>query len=166
MRDQRAGWYDTAQICLNGHVITQVSQSAPEFRQEFCERCGEPTITVCRKCNTAIRGLHHAGAGRPTVGGPYSPPGFCHDCGEPYPWTATALQAAQELADELDDLTDEERETLKNSLDDLVRDTPRTAVAATRFKKLVARAGPAVADALKEILVDVVSESAKKLIWP
>jgi hypothetical protein len=69
------------------------------------------------------------------------------------------------LADELDDLTAEEREILKGSLDDLVADTPRTALAATRFKKLVARVGPVVADGFKQILIDVVSESAKKMMW-
>jgi hypothetical protein len=70
------------------------------------------------------------------------------------------------LADELDDLTPQEREVLKGSLDDLVADTPRTALAATRFKKVVARAGPVVAEGLKELLIGVVTESAKKMIWP
>ncbi len=76
------------------------------------------------------------------------------------------LKAARELSDELENLSLEERERLKKSLDDIVRDTPQTTVAATRFKKLVAKAGPVVADSFRKILVDVLSETAKKVIWP
>ena len=93
-------------------------------------------------------------------------PVFCPDCGKPYPWTAAKLNAAKELSDELDTLTKGERETLKKSLDDIVRDTPQTTVAAIRFKNLVAKAGKFAADGIKDIIVDVVSETAKKVIWP
>lgn len=97
---------------------------------------------------------------------PYVPPKYCHGCGKPHPWTEATLEAARDLADELDDLTPEEREAIKGSLDDLVTDTPRTALAATRFKKLVSKAGPAVADGFKEMLIEIVTESAKRLLWP
>jgi hypothetical protein len=50
------------------------------------------------------------------------------------------------LADELDELSPDDKELLKGSLDDLVADTPRTPLAATRFKKLVAKLGPVVED--------------------
>jgi len=93
-------------------------------------------------------------------------PSFCPDCGKPYPWTEAKLKAAQELSDELDNLSSEERNLLKKSLDDIVRDTPQTTVAATRFKKLVAKAGKVAADGFRDILVDVLSEAAKKIIWP
>ncbi len=93
-------------------------------------------------------------------------PIFCPDCGKPYPWTEAKLKAAQELADGLDNLSKEERDILKKSLDDIVRDTPQTVVAATRFKKIVAKAGKVAADGFRDILVDVLSEAAKKVIWP
>jgi hypothetical protein len=48
----------------------------------------------------------------------------------------------------------------------MVRDTPRTAVAAQRFKRLVGKMTPATASAFKAILVNVVSEGAKQMIWP
>jgi len=92
-------------------------------------------------------------------------PSFCPECGKPYPWTEAKLKAAQELSDEIDNLSPEEREILKKSLDDIVRDTPQTPVAATRFKKLVAKAGKVAADGLRDILVDIASEAAKKIIW-
>jgi len=93
-------------------------------------------------------------------------PIFCPDCGKPYPWTEKNLKAAQDLADEVDNLSPEERSLLKKSLDDIVRDTPQTPVAVTRFKKLVAKAGPVAADGFRKILVDVLSEAVKKAIWP
>jgi hypothetical protein len=63
-------------------------------------------------------------------------------------------------------LNKDERETLKKSLDDIIRDTPQTPVAATRYKKMVLKAGKFAADGLRDILVDVASEATKKLIWP
>ena len=91
-------------------------------------------------------------------------PIFCPDCGTPYPWTEAKLKAAQELSDELEDLSQEEREILKKSLDDIVRDTPQTTVAATQFKKIVAKVGKIAAEQLRELVVEIASETAKKII--
>jgi len=154
--------YETAEICINGHVITDSLSLFPHQHEEHCHLCGKPTIKACQSCGCAIRGLEPAGI---ICDADYSPPAFCHSCGAPYPWTEATLVAAKELADELDDLSPEERETLGGSLDDLIADTPRTALAATRFKQLVAKAGPAVAEAFKELLIEVVTESAKRQIW-
>jgi hypothetical protein len=70
-----------------------------------------------------------------------------------------------ELADELGGLNAEEREQLKNSFPDLVKNTPKTAVAETRFKKLMKKAGSEAYDGMKSILVDVVSEAVKKPVF-
>ena len=91
-------------------------------------------------------------------------PIFCPDCGTPYPWTEAKLKAAKELADLLEDLSPEERELLKKSFDDIVRDTPRTAVAATQFKRLAAKVGKTMAEELRKLVVDIASETAKKII--
>jgi hypothetical protein len=66
----------------------------------------------------------------------------------------------------LENLTPEEREKLKKSIDELVQDTPKTQLAATRFKQLVAKAGESTADIFQKILVNIISEVAKKMIWP
>lgn len=55
---------------------------------------------------------------------------------------------------------------MKKSFDDIMLDTSQTPVAATRYKRLVAKAGKVAADAFRDILVDVLSEAAKKIIWP
>lgn len=93
-------------------------------------------------------------------------PIFCPDCGEPYPWTEAALKAAQELSDELENLSPEERDLLKKSIDDIVRETPQATVAVSRFKRLVAKAGPVAADMYREILLPLLSEAVKRTIWP
>jgi len=53
------GWYDTAQICMNGHIINSMSKLHPEHNRKFCDKCGEPTITNCQKCNSPIPGHYH-----------------------------------------------------------------------------------------------------------
>ena len=53
----------------------------------------------------------------------------------------------------------------KLPLDDLLHDSPMTQVAASRFKRLLSKAGHGAAESFRELLVDVVSEAAKKAIW-
>ena len=91
-------------------------------------------------------------------------PSFCPDCGKPYPWTKAKLKAAMELTDLLEDLSPEDREILKKSFDDIVRDTPQTKVAATQFKRLLPKIGKIMAEQLRELVVDIASETAKKII--
>ncbi len=38
------GYYDTSQVCLNGHVVTDTLSRSPELGQKFCRDCGQPTI--------------------------------------------------------------------------------------------------------------------------
>jgi len=96
----------------------------------------------------------------------YTPPGFCVYCGDPYPWTQARLRAARQLAHELDTLTIQDRAILSSSIDDLITDSPLSGVAATRLKKIMAKAGQDTASTFREILVDVTSESARKMLWP
>ena len=159
-------WYDTAQICINGHPINCMSVSSPEHNRKFCRKCGAKTITHCESCGALIKGFYHdLWASRPGNLSWFTPRSFCDNCGKPYPWTEAKLKAAQELSDMLEDLSPEERGMLKKSLDDIVRDTPQTTAAVNRFKKLVAKAGPVAAEGFKKILLDLISETAKKAIW-
>jgi hypothetical protein len=47
----------------------------------------------------------------------------------------------------------------------LVRDSPRTSLAVLRFKKYAAKAGTVGAAGLKDVLIGVVTEAARKAIW-
>lgn len=91
-------------------------------------------------------------------------PIFCPDCGKPYPWTEAKLKAARELTDLLENLSLKERDILKKTFDDIIRDTPQTAVAATKFKRLAAKVGKVAAEQLRQLIVDIASETAKKII--
>ena len=117
---------------------------------------------ICPSCNVQIRGYYHTGY---PIFSDYRKPSYCHNCGTAFPWTVSSLEAARELADEFDTLTQEEKEQLKNSFPDLVKNTPKTTVAETRFKKLMKKAGSEAYDGMKSILIDVVSEAVKKSVF-
>lgn len=156
-------YYDTAQMCINGHVVNSMAISVPQSNKKHCASCGAPTIKSCASCNSAIRGYYHIPG---VIGGfHFYPPSYCDNCGTAFPWTISSLEAARELADELEELTDEEKEQLKNSFPDLVKNTPKTVVAETRFKKLMKKAGAEAYDGMKSVLIDIVSETAKKSIF-
>lgn len=167
VRETQEPSYDVAEVCTNGHVTNTAARARPQHSQKHCQKCGAATITKCPKCNGDIRGEYRGTVpGLMVDDGSFPAPPFCVQCGEPFPWTKGKLDAARELVVEQDGLTPEEQEQLAKSLDDLVRDTPRTTVAATRFKKLVGKAGAGAAGGFKDILVSVVVEAAKKIIWP
>lgn len=155
--------YDVAQICINGHLVNSSSRSMSQFNQKFCEKCGAETITQCPSCKLDIRGYYHS-PGFISLA-EESIPSFCHNCGKSYPWTESALDAAQELADELSELTDEEKDLLKKSLPDLIKETPKTKVAESRFKKIMSKAKKESVDAMRSILVDIISETIKKSLF-
>lgn len=87
MRDNWYGnHYDTMQVCLNGHLITDNYHSSPEFRKNFCTECGEVTIIACPKCKVEIKGEYHvpgiidfSGTSTPVLD-------ICESCGADFPW--------------------------------------------------------------------------------
>jgi hypothetical protein len=164
--------YDTAQICLNGHVVNPAIQVTPHYSQDSCSTCGAGTVVKCGDCGTEIRGallMAQPGGRWSQVGGLRrgdAPPGFCGKCGKPYPWTRATLDAARELSMELLSLEPDERVAMIKSLPDLVSESARTVVAATRFKRLMNKAGAEVGAAFRKILVGAVTEGAKKILWP
>lgn len=153
--------YDVAQICQNGHVANSSYKRYPEFNQKFCEQCGSATITNCPDCNFPIRGSY-----LDSFASHYTAPSFCVNCGQPFPWTKMRLQAAHELAQEMENISDEDKAILQKSIDDLAKDTPSTPVAVARFKKIMVKVGQTTASMFREILVDVLSEATKKALFP
>lgn len=63
-------------------------------------------------------------------------------------------------------LDDADSKKLKESINEIVRDTPQTQIGASRFKNVIAKVGSTTGNAIRNILVDIVSETAKKIIWP
>lgn len=159
------GIYRTAQICLNGHLITDSIQEFPEKRENFCSKCGAKTIIECPECKNSIRGFRYTEGGF-CLSYKYEVPLYCYNCGKPYPWVEEKLNTTKELL-KLDlVLSDDDKNELSSNMESLLSETPRTQLAATKFKNLLAKAGSATASAAKDILVDIASETAKKIIWP
>jgi len=158
-------YYLTAQVCLNGHTITNSLERSPNKAEAYCSICSERTITKCPDCNTQIRGYYYV-PGVLDFAQCYSPPSFCHNCGKPFPWTISRLEAAIELADLQEKLNQQEIESLKQDVQDIIKDTPKATIAATRFKKIMLKIGETAAQGFHDILVDIASETAKKIIWP
>jgi hypothetical protein len=74
------------------------------------------------------------------------------------------LDAARELIEFEDKLTTKEKELLKNSLDDIIAENPKTEIAAIKFKHIMAKVGQETAKASRDIIVNIASETAKKIL--
>lgn len=153
--------YDVGLACLNGHAVNGSSRSSPEFNSKHCDQCGEPTICCCPKCQTEIRGFCHI----PGVlsCSDWDVPKHCHECGAPFPWTQRKTEALAEAIEWLDELTDDEKDRLKESIPDVIHETPRTDTAVARFKKAIGKAGKAggklLADVISKVAAEVVVQS-------
>lgn len=158
------GIYRTAEVCPNGHFSTDAADAHPELREKYCSKCGEATITQCPECNASIRGDYYV-EGVIGLGGGYEPPSFCFNCGKPFPWTERKIEAAIELVQAGGKLSSEEISQFRNDLGDLVKDSPRVQVASLRFKQTMSKVGTYVASGVRDIVIDVLSETAKKAIW-
>jgi hypothetical protein len=89
---------------------------------------------------------------------------ICGVCGNPFPWTETALQAATEYTDEIEELNVEDKTALKETFRDLTVDSPRTPLAMKRFKRFLTGAGPVAQEMVTKILSDVMTQSVKTFL--
>ena len=155
----------TQLVCMNGHQIDVFSKSNDDPNPpSYCELCGEKSICTCQHCHTPIDGKRQypnvADLTRVAV------PSYCRACGNPYPWTEIILESAVEMVGLDTELSESERQTIKSALPDLLVDTPKTKLQASKFKIVMSKATGIVKDGMRELLVDVISETAKKMIYP
>ena len=150
----------SAQICLNGHARNCYS----EFKEKFCSICGAETIQQCPNCHEVIRGKQKIkGVVDFTE---YKVPNYCFNCGKPYPWTQSKLDAMKELIDFDEQLSQDEKAYMTNNVQELTVDTPKASAVATKFSVFLRKAGKITVSAIRDILVDIASETAKKIIFP
>lgn len=161
---ERGNYYHTSLICLNGHVIEDRIDTHPEKASSYCPRCSEPTISACPNCEAPIRGDYEI-EGVCGMAEMEPAPNYCYKCGEPFPWTGKYLEAAKQMAAELEELTEEEKELLQESIAELVKDTPEAQLAATRFNRLLGKVKKA-GDPLRELMIQIVAETTKRMISP
>lgn len=155
------GYYDTAQICLNGHIISRSINGNSSVMEKFCTKCGAETICKCLNCGERIRGRYEVEGIIDLTIDTSPAPSYCHNCGNPYPWTEDALESARMIIDEEEQLNAADRENLKKSLPDLLSDTPRTSLAVLRFKKAMSFVGTITKDALMKFAVSLACDAAK-----
>ena len=158
------GYYNTAQVCENGHTITYSLNTSPELGKSFCPSCGAKTLSSCPSCNAIIKGKYIV-PGVTALGYKYTVPNYCDSCGTPYPWVTSALEAAKELLQLEENLPLEDLQYLENNLSQIVADTPRTKVVATKLKRALIKTGAITGGALRDIFVEVASETAKKILF-
>lgn len=79
------GYYDVQQVCLNGHQITANYIDSPEFRRDYCDKCGAKTIHNCPECGSPIKGHYYLD--NLVSLSPTAVPSHCENCGKPFPWT-------------------------------------------------------------------------------
>jgi len=158
-----SGYYNTAQICLNGHTINPRYDKYPQSNQDYCDKCGKSTITKCPHCDTNIKGKYDS----PNFSdlSTFKVPDFCFSCGKAYPWTEIRMAAVKELADEIENLDESEKEQLKGSIKELIMEGPKTSLAISRYKKLMGKAGKFAYEEMKTLIVEIVSSTVKKSLF-
>jgi hypothetical protein len=79
------GLPDVMQVCLKGHVTTDLLRTFPERGLDHCDRCGAATLSRCPTCGRELPGAI------PVPGllvvGERRPPQHCPSCGATFPWT-------------------------------------------------------------------------------
>lgn len=151
--------YYPAEICLNGHVVSDNEKNI----ETYCSICGAKTISSCPSCNSPIRGQYNSEF--VLLDETYVLPKYCYACGKAYPWTQSSIEAIQELVELDEQLSEEEKNYIDNNISALTTEVPKTKVVATKVKLFLKKAGTTTATAIKDILVDVASETAKRTIF-
>jgi hypothetical protein len=160
--------WDVALVCLNGHLINDRSRGNPARNAKSCSHCGAETISACPGCREPIPGFYYEEGSEAelpghTDGRPVrATPQYCHSCGRPLPWTERAMSAARTVIREFASLDQYERDQLRRSIDDIIRETPQTPVAVLRINRALARIGGETANTLRAILVSVASDPVKQ----
>ena len=140
------GHYNNATICLNGHVVSKYQANY----QKFCSKCGKETYSKCPECNSPIHGKYEVD-GIVDLSGSYNRPDYCYNCGAPYPWTKIILDNAVMLV------------SLEDELDESMKELIKTAIA--KYKKGIKCAGDILKNSMRQLLIDVVSETVKKSLF-
>lgn len=92
-------------------------------------------------------------------------PNYCKKCGKPYPWTSRIISNVSELLELDEDISKSDKDLIKTAIPDLLIDTPKTRVAGVKFKKGFSKVSKVVKGPLRELLVDVMSTSIKKVVF-
>lgn len=152
-------YYD-ATICENGHVISSYRSN----ESKFCPQCGTKTFSVCQKCNSTIQGSCYNDEF--VIYEEYQKPYYYSNCGHPFPWTQKILDNAVELLSFDNEIDEFSKELIKTAIPGLiVYSQVETPLSIARYKKGICCAGQMIKDSMRQLLIDVVCEVAKKSLF-
>jgi hypothetical protein len=129
---------------------------------QYCEECGKQILTHCQECKSPILGWIYNPHVNILI--PFTPRAFCRFCGKAFPWTSAKKKGLKELIDFESGLTDEDKKSMGDGIDDIINETPRTKIASMKFIIGLAKAGKESAKIFRDILVDIASKTSKKII--
>lgn len=156
-------WYQ-ASICKNGHCISNKEESS----LVHCQECGQEIISHCLYCKMPIHGTRkiphqYEEFNYDFAENRYTIPKFCWNCGSPYPWTERAIENAKEILE--DEIFDEDKKnTLISSLPDIISETPKTIIAAKRFKEYIPSFKSDVQDWFRQFFLNFCCDLAINLL--
>lgn len=125
-----------------------------------CPECGTAVSNKCVHCKKYIRGGYEAVISTRDP----NPGNFCWNCGEPYPWTRVRQEALEQTLVELQEsfpheLPDHLLQQLRESVPDILDETPKSDVAVLRFNKAKQKLGDAGGAILVGVLTNVATEA-------
>ena len=155
--------YKIALVCLDGHVITRDIDTNATFRaMTHCPKCGLGLITACISCGEPIHGYEVNNNGITFYGSKSTPAdAFCYHCGNPYPWTESKFENAELIINELDCISDTDKEKLRLSLKDLYSETPKTSYAILLVKKAMTSCKGILKDSFMVMLTEICCAAVK-----
>ncbi len=136
----------------------------PSDTPKSCSDCG---ATVLRECSgghpIAVERLSGQ-FGQDYYAPNWKPPSYCAECSRAFPWTERRIQAAAEVVDALEGLSPGDRVELKALFPDLLRDGPRTQVAALKWRAAMTKAKDVGKTAIEQAVIGVATTGALKLL--
>lgn len=150
---------DAALICKNGHLINGCFHTHPQKNVPFCSECGASTISECPTCHKEISGDYKGEFGYAI---PWDIPKYCEYCGKPFPWTQSVIESISLIIQEESGLSRDLKQSVIESLPDVVSQTPRTELASIRMKKVLAGATSVAVDTIRQFIIDFGCELMKQ----
>lgn len=142
--------YYNAAVCINGHIIDNTLYDEDTV-DNFCNKCGGKIVTTCSNCGTKIRGQIISRHIVVPVE-QRKPHSYCHECGNPYPWTEKAIFAMMKILRE-EKLDNELISSIEDSIPDMLSETPGSSLAVIRLKKILSAVGKVTGDTILKFVV-------------
>jgi hypothetical protein len=89
---------------------------------------------------------------------------YCYACGNPLPWTRAEIDALEEFINFEDNLSKDEKEKLKKSIDDIITETPRSQFASMLFNLALDKMGKETSKGMKDLLFKIATDKVRNSI--